>query len=88
MDAEKIADIVEVVYRIRLEEDCRTNVARMLEKDKEADPNDNGEKLRNRSRSHRGIVLATLQAVGLIEPGAQLKYLIEKGLQGPFPVDK
>ena len=88
MDAKKIEDIVEVVYRIRLEDDCRTNVARMLEKDKEANPDDNGEKLRNRSRSYRGMVLATLQAVGLIEPSAQLKYLIEKGLQGPFPIDK
>lgn len=88
MDAKKIEDIVDVVYRIRLEDDCKTNVERMLEKDREADPDDNGKKLRNRSRSHRGIVIATLQAVGLIEPSAQLKYLIEKGLAGPFPINK
>lgn len=88
MDAKKIEDIVDVVYRIRLEDDCKTNVERMLQKDREANPDDNGKKLRNRSRSRRGIVIATLQAVGLIEPSAQLKYLIEKGFAGPFPIDK
>ena len=88
MDVRKIEDIVDVVYRIRLEDDCKTNVERMLEKDREADPDDNGKKLRNRSKAYRGAVIATLQAVGLIEPSAQLKYLIEKGFAGPFPIDK
>ena len=88
MDVRKIEDIVDVVYRIRLEDDCKTNVERMLEKDREADPDDNGQKLRNRSKTYRGAVIATLQAIGLIEPSAQLKYLIERGLAGPFPIDK
>lgn len=88
MDAEKIADIVEVVYRIRLEDECKNNVEGMLQKDREADPDDNGQKLRNRSKTYRGAVIATLQAIGLIEPSAQLKYLIERGLAGPFPIDK
>lgn len=85
LTSDQIDDIVEVAYRIRLEDDCKTNVERMLTKDREADPEDNGKKLRNRSRSHRGVVIATLQAIGAIEPSAQLKYLLEKGLAGPMP---
>jgi len=79
MTNEQIDDITEVVYRIRLEQDCQTNVKRMIEKDK-----DGGAKLRGRSRSYRRTVEAVLEAAGVIPPGSQLKYLIKEGLQGPL----
>ena len=43
-DPEYIRDLSEKVYRIRLEQECPGNVARMVEKDE-----DNGQKLRNRA---------------------------------------
>lgn len=80
---EQVLDITEVVYRIRLEDDCPTNVRRMLEKDSEADPDDNGKKLRNRSKAYRGAVEATLQAIGMIEASPRFRELIKEGLAGP-----
>lgn len=81
---DEIRDISEVVYRIRLEDDCKTNVERMLAKDREKDPDDGGKKLRGRAAAYDATVKACLQALGLMEPGAQLKYLQTKGLQGPM----
>lgn len=80
---EKIADIADVVYRIQLERDCKTNVRRMLDKDREKDPTDTGGRLHRRADFYAPAVTATLQALGLMEPGPQLKYLREEGLAGP-----
>lgn len=81
---EQLEKLCDVVYRIRLEQDCRTNVERMLEKDREKDPTDVGEALRRRAQSLGPVVKACLQALELVEPGPQLAYLIEKGQAGPF----
>lgn len=59
---DEIDDLCERAYRVRLEDDCRGNVDRMIEKDK-----DGGEKLRARSRSYRPFVMATLQALDLVD---------------------
>ena len=83
--AEEIRNISEAVYRIRLEDDCKTNVERMLTKDRESNPDDNGKKLRGRAAIYDVTVRACLQVLGLMEPGPQLKYLKEKGLAGPLP---
>ena len=84
MTPEQLADLCNVVYRIRLEQDCRTNVERMLTKDHEADPEDTGQKLHRRAQSYGPVVKAVLQAIEMVEPGPQLKYLIENGQAGPF----
>lgn len=55
---EQVDDLCEAVYKIRLENDCKGNVKRMLEKD-----DDGGEKLRGRSRAYRPTVMAVLQAL-------------------------
>lgn len=55
---EQVDDLCEAVYKIRLEEDCKGNVERMIAKDE-----DQGQKLRGRSRLYRPIVMATLQAL-------------------------
>lgn len=59
MTPEQVDDLCEAVYRLRLEADCKGNVQRMLDKDK-----DGGKLLRSRSRAYRPIVMATLQALG------------------------
>lgn len=76
IDHNQLRDISEKVYRIRLDEDCpelrdnngnvtrKGNVQRMLEKDAEKDPNDNGKKLRARAGSYDLIVRATLEVIG------------------------
>lgn len=56
---EQVDDLCEAVYKIRLEDDCKGNVERMLKKD-----DDGGKKLRGRSRSYRPTVMAVLQALG------------------------
>lgn len=55
---EQVDDLCEAVYKIRLEDDCKGNVQRMLDKDA-----DGGKKLRGRSRFYRPAVMATLQAL-------------------------
>lgn len=62
---EKIRDISEKVYRLRLEQDCPGNVQRMLDKDREVDPDDNGKKLRNRAASYDPLTKAYLKVFGL-----------------------
>ena len=57
-----IRDISEQVYRIRLEQDCAGNVARMIEKDE-----DEGQTLRNRAAAFDPLTRAYLKALG-IEP--------------------
>jgi hypothetical protein len=57
-----IRDISEQVFRIRLEQDCEGNVARMIEKDE-----DDGEKLRNRAGQYDPLTRAYLKALG-VEP--------------------
>lgn len=80
---EEIADIADVVYRIQLERDCRTNTKRMLDKDREKDPEDTGQLLHRRAQFYRHAVTATLQAIGIMEPGSELNYLRAEGLAGP-----
>jgi hypothetical protein len=64
---EQILDISEKVYRQRLEDDCRGNTERMLQKDREKDPDDNGKKLRNRAKSYNRLTRVYLQVLGLDE---------------------
>lgn len=59
----EVDDLTEAVYKLRLEDDCKGNVERMLAKDQ-----DDGAKLRSRSRFYRPMVMATLQALDLVEP--------------------
>lgn len=59
---EYIREVSEMVYRIRLEQDCAGNVERMIAKDE-----DGGEKLRNRAGAYDPLTRAYLQALG-IEP--------------------
>ena len=56
MDPDSIRDISELVYRLRLEDDCRGNVDRMLAKD-----NDGGKKLRARAASYDVLTRAYLK---------------------------
>lgn len=57
-----VRDISERVYRIRLEQDCKGNVERMIAKDK-----DNGEKLRNRSESYDSLTRTYLHVIKEME---------------------
>jgi hypothetical protein len=57
-DPEHVRDISEKVYRIRLNDDCPSNVDRMLAKD-----DDGGKKLRNRARSYDALTRAYLKAL-------------------------
>jgi hypothetical protein len=57
---EYIRDLSEKVYRIRLEQDCDGNVARMIAKDE-----DSGEKLRNRAGSLDPLTRAYLKVLGV-----------------------
>jgi hypothetical protein len=63
-DPEYIRDLSEKVYRIRLEQECEGNVSRMLAKDAEKDPADNGKKLRNRAGQYDSITRAYLDVLG------------------------
>ena len=74
MTPEQIRDISEKVYRIRLDQDMPHksddnpgNVARMLVKDREKDPDDNGKKLRGRAGSYDALTRVYLQVLGLDE---------------------
>ncbi len=58
-DPDYIRDVSEQAYRIRLEQDCPGNVARMIEKDE-----DNGEKLRNRAGAYDPLTRAYLKVLG------------------------
>lgn len=58
-DPEYILDISEKVYRIRLEQDCKGNTQKMLDKD-----NDGGKKLRNRASAYDPLTRAYLSALG------------------------
>lgn len=46
-DPDEVRDISEAVYRTRLEDECKGNVDRMIEKD-----NDGGKRLRGRSGAY------------------------------------
>ena len=59
-----IRDISERTYRVRLEQDCEGNVARLIETDK-----DGGEKLRNRAGAYDPLTRAYLKVLGF-EPVA------------------
>ena len=61
-DPSYIRDLSEQVYRVRLEQDCEGNAARMIAKDE-----DNGEKLRNRAAAYDSLTRAYLKVLG-IEP--------------------
>lgn len=58
-DVGYVRDISEGVYRLRLEQDCAGNIARMIEKDE-----DNGEKLRNRAAAYDPLTRAYLNILG------------------------
>jgi hypothetical protein len=62
-DPEYIRDISERTYRLRLEQDCAGNVARMIEKDE-----DGGEKLRNRAGAYDPLTRAYLKVLGFETP--------------------
>ena len=64
-DPEYIRDISEKAYRIRLDQDCASNVDRMIEKD-----GDDGQKLRNRAGAYDPLTRAYLKVLGF-EPAAQ-----------------
>lgn len=68
-DPEYIRDISEMAYRLRLEQDCEGNVARMIEKDE-----DEGQMLRNRSGAYDPLTRAYLKVLGF-EPGVPLPQL-------------
>lgn len=70
-DPEYVRDISEKVYRLRIEQEVPGNVARMLEKDREKDPNDGGAKLRNRAASYDVLTRAYLKVLGF-EPPAEM----------------
>ena|ERR1700744_947531 len=84
---DQIWDLSEKIYRRRLEDDCpeirdhngritrKGNVQRMLEKDAEADPDDNGKKLRNRAKSYNPLTRAYLDILGV-----RLEELQQKGI--------
>jgi hypothetical protein len=57
---EVIRNISEAVYRMRLEDECKGNVNRMLEKD-----GDGGIKLRNRAGSYDALTRAYAKAFGV-----------------------
>lgn len=63
-DPTYIRDVSEQAYRVRLEQDCPGNVARMIEKDK-----DNGEKLRNRAAAYDPLTRAYLKVLGFEPDG-------------------
>lgn len=58
-DPEYIRDISEKVYRLNLARDHESNVARMIEKDK-----DEGQKLRNRAAAYDSITRLYLKVLG------------------------
>lgn len=63
-DPTYIRDLSEQVFRIRLEQDCEGNVARMIAKDE-----DTGQKLRNRASAYDPLTRAYLKILGF-EPAA------------------
>jgi hypothetical protein len=65
MTPEKVRDISEHVYRRRLEQDCKGNVERMLAKDREKDPEDNGKKLRGRAAQYDALTRIYVEVLGL-----------------------
>lgn len=60
MTVDEITDISEKVYRIRLEDDCKGNVERMLAKD-----GDGGAKLRGRAKAYNALTRAYLVALNI-----------------------
>ncbi len=60
MTLDEITDISERVYRLRLEDDCKGNVERMLAKD-----DDGGVKLRNRAKAYNPLTRAYLVALNI-----------------------
>ncbi len=63
-DPEYIRDLSEQTYRLRLEQDCAGNVARMIEKDE-----DDGQKLRNRAGAYDPLTRAYLEVLGFKPDG-------------------
>lgn len=62
-DADYIRDLSVKVYRLRLEQDCPGNVARMIAKDE-----DGGEKLRNRAGAYDALTRCYLKVLGFEPP--------------------
>jgi len=62
-DPEYIRDISVRAYRLRLEQDCPGNVARMLERDA-----DDGTKLRNRASAYDPLTRVYLKILGFEPP--------------------
>lgn len=62
-DPDYIRDVSEQAYRIRLEQDCPGNVARMIEKDE-----DEGQKLRGRAGAYDPLTRAYLKVLGFEPP--------------------
>lgn len=62
-DPEYIRDLSVRAYRLRLEQECPGNVARMLEKDA-----DDGTKLRGRAAAYDALTRAYLKVLGFEPP--------------------
>ncbi len=60
---EFIRDLSEKVYRVRLEDECKGNTDRMLEKD-----DDGGKKLRNRAGFYDSLSRVYLDLLGFKPP--------------------
>lgn len=69
MTPDQIRDISVEVYKRRLEDSCRGDTERMLKKDAEKDPNDNGKKLRGRAACYDPLTrhYVDLAAEGVIK---------------------
>jgi hypothetical protein len=84
-EPETIRDISEAIYRIRLEQDCHGNVAGMLAKDLEKDPNDGGKKLRNRASSYDPLTRVYLEVLGFKPGKVELPLAVAGILKGVKP---
>lgn len=62
---EEIRDISVMIYKLRLEQSCKGDTDRMLAKDREKDPDDNGKKLRGRAGAYDSLTRAYLSVLGL-----------------------
>ncbi len=62
-DPDYVRDVSELVFKIRLEQDCPGNVERLLTKD-----NDGGAKLRRRAEQYDPLTRAYLKALGFTPP--------------------
>jgi hypothetical protein len=63
MKPEEIRDISVEVYKKLLDDGCKGDAQRMLDKDREKDPKDDGKKMRSRAGIYDRAVRATLEVL-------------------------